>query len=113
MTRTVYELSEEDFELAIERKLGQIMIDKAFARFEGREVSSSVACEILGVTKRTLYRYIGSNLITPLERQGEEEYRFNLRELLEMNVLKHKHIRTWKSSQNLSRNTSPGTPSHA
>ncbi len=101
--KQIYEVNAEDFATAIRETLGEIASDNIYSRFEGRIVSTETACEVLGVSQRTLYRYIGAGLIAPQERGDNEDYKFNLRTLLETNVMKHKHTKTWKKSENLSK----------
>jgi len=100
-TKQIIEMSADDLQEAISSTLEGIVRESAFARFEGRQVSTQTACEIFNINKRTLYRYIGAGLIHTLDREGEEDYKFDLRELLETNVLKHKRISTWKRQKSL------------
>lgn len=100
--KQVIEMDEEAFGKAIDDKLSKIVTDAAYARFEGRKVCAATACDILDISKRTLYRYIGAGVIHPVDRDGDENYKFNLRSILEFNMLKHKHIKTWKDQNSRS-----------
>ena len=113
--KQVYEVSAEDFEKAIESKLSQIVKDSLLSRYENIIVSAPTACEILGIHITTLYRYVGSGILSPFDHQAKADYKFNLRMLLEfnMNDVKHKRIRSWKNSQSSSRSCTQDTASHA
>jgi len=112
-TKQVFEVSAEDFEKAIDNKLSQLVKDNVLAKYEDRIITASAASEILGIHITTLYRYIGSGLITPIDHRAKADYKFNLRMILEFDMnVKHKSIRKWKSSQNLSKNCIQDTASH-
>ena len=113
-TKQVFEVSAEDFEKAIENKLSQIVKDSVLAKYDDRIVCASTVCEILAIHVTTLYRYIGAGMIKPIDHKEKAEYRFNLRMILEFDMnVKHKSIRTWKNSQDLSKNISRDTASRA
>jgi len=108
MTRTVLEMTAEDFEKAIENKLSQIVIDSILSPFDGNLISAPAACEILGIHVTTLYRYIGAGKLAPVNHKAKADYKFNLRMILEFKMNKR-----WKSSKNFSMNYIQDSQSHA
>ena len=82
-SQTIYQIDEKDLVTAMEIVIKNQVKDIAFSRFEGRKVSSQTASEILNVSLRTIYRYVGAGLIVADSKNEKEEYKFDLRHLLE------------------------------
>lgn len=110
--KVVYEISAEDLKKVFKSEFTELAEDSVLAKYEGRTVDASAACQILDIHRTTLYRYIGGGQIKPIDHKEKAEYRFNLRMILEFDMnVKHKSIRTWKNSQDLSKSITLDTAS--
>ena len=82
----IYNISSVDLKSAISDILDNLIHTNVLAPYQYRIVSSSAACEILGISLRTLYRYIEQGKIEPLEHTHKSKYSFSLKYLLELNI---------------------------
>ena len=112
-SKQVYELSADDLKKVLKSELSELYEDAVLAKYESRTVDASAVCQILDIHRTTLYRYIGGGQIKPIDHIDKADYKFNLRMILEFDMnVKHKSIRTWKNSQNLSKSTFQDSSSH-
>lgn len=81
--KQVFEVSKDDLRDALREELSSLIAESYLARYENTIVPVSVATYILGVSKRTLYRYVASDKLKCLPHSLGEDYKFNLRQLLE------------------------------
>lgn len=84
--QTIYQVSGEDFKTAIREAISDEVEQKIFNRFEGTIVDAKAACQILGISPDSLYKYVQAGEITHEPRSGRSDYRFRLSELLKVNI---------------------------
>jgi hypothetical protein len=61
--KTIYEVSGEDLKRAIQETISEQVEQKIYNRFEGTIVDAKAACQILGVSPDSLYKYVGVSFI--------------------------------------------------
>lgn len=81
MVKILYETSLEDVTESVIRQMLPFLKDIAYAKYEGHNVPSEVACWILKVSSDKLYALIKAGKIIPTERTGKK-YQFDLKYLL-------------------------------
>lgn len=86
--KQVFEVSRDDLRQALREELSSLIAESYLARYENTIVPVSVATHILGISKRTLYRYVASKKLKCLPHSTGEDYHFNLRQLLEFSINK-------------------------
>jgi hypothetical protein len=84
--KTIYEVSGEDLKRAIQETISEQVEQKIYNRFEGTIVDAKAACQILGVSPDSLYKYVAAGEIACEPRNGRSDYRFRLSELLKVNI---------------------------
>jgi hypothetical protein len=89
-TQTIYQLSEEDFTTAIRGAISEQVEQKIYNRFTNTIVDAKAACQILGISSDSLYKYVQAGEINCEPRNGRSDYRFRLSELLKADI---PHIR--------------------
>lgn len=84
----VYQMDETDLTEAINNTLGELTRKTVLNTFSGDIVPMQVAEHILKVSNRTILRYIGAGIITPVDHSKGEHLKFDLKELLEFRLKK-------------------------
>ena len=73
-----YKISSLDLKSAMSDMLTTIIKESVLAPYLFRSVNLTTACDILGISKPTIYRYIKDRKLIPLENAGNYKcYRFS------------------------------------
>lgn len=83
---TIYQVSGQDFKQAIQEAISDEVEQKIYNRFEAVFVDSNTVCDILSITKVTLYKYVKAGIIQHEDRQGRSEYKFRLSDILRIDL---------------------------
>lgn len=84
--QTIYQVSAKDMETAIRETISEQVEQKVYNRFEAVLVDSNTVCDILSITKVTLYKYIKIGAIPYEDRNGRAEYKFRLSDILRIDL---------------------------
>lgn len=85
--QTIYQVSGEDFKTAIREAISEEVEQKIYNRFENTIVDAKAACQILGISPDSLYKYVQAGEINCEPRNGRSDYRFRLSELLKADIV--------------------------
>lgn len=86
-SKIIYEMSKNDLTEALQEIITSEIEERVYNRFSNRIVSASVVCEILGITRPTLYEYIKDGRIQPIDSEGKN-YKFDLSDILKTDIRK-------------------------
>jgi len=82
-TETTYKVSKADLDALLQKASEEILL----SRYCSREVSTSTAAEVLGVTTQTVNARVRTGKLLPVN-PGSSKYRFRLSDILQ--IEKHK-----------------------
>ena len=85
-SKIIYELSEEDFQSAIEKVLSSHIEKKIYNKFESVIIDSKTACHILQISMPTLRKYILAGELWPEPKSTNDKILFRLSDILKADV---------------------------
>ncbi|MGV8947577.1 MAG: hypothetical protein ACOH1N_14205 [Lutibacter sp.] len=86
-----YKMSASDFESVLDKKLERMVQDLVLNPYSLSTVGITSACEIINVSKPTLYSYVKLKKIIPFSSdKTHKSLRFTIKALLEFNIARAK-----------------------
>ena len=83
--KTLIQMSQKDFETAIENRMTKVYSDKFISRFENVIVNTKDVAKIHSVSEQTVLNYINDGLVTPeVKTKENQHHRFRLSYVLDL-----------------------------
>ena len=94
---TTYKINGQELKEALTEVITGEVEQRVYNRFSNRHVDSHTVCELLGVSKSTLYRYVKENRVKPVnEHEDGDHLKFDLSEILKLDPKKFSRVSTLK-----------------
>jgi len=88
--KTIIQCDKEDLASIFIETTSKLIIENAFNKFSNRMVDTHTACQILGITKNTLFKYVNEGRL--INKGTPDKFEFDLSSILKTDTKKFSRV---------------------